>query len=115
MNLGVLYYRADLLDKYKPGWTPADFATWEGLNATANLILNNETGTLTPADANNLVGYIGQMDAYEGGVVNFFEWCGSNGALNLVTSTGEVNIDTPAVTKAMTFLAGLVPPQYTGV
>ena len=115
MNLGVLYYRADLLDKYKPGWTPADFATWEGLNATANLILNNETGTLTPEDANNLVGYIGQMDAYEGGVVNFFEWCGSNGALDLVTSTGDVNIDTPAVNKAMDFLAGLVPPQYTGV
>jgi len=115
MNLGVLYYRADLLDTYKPGWTPADFATWEGLNATANLILNNETGTLTPDDANNLVGFIGQMDAYEGGVVNFFEWCGSNGALDLVTSTGDVNIDTPAVNQAMNFLAGLVPPQYTGV
>ena len=114
MNLGVLYYRTDLLDLHMPGWTPADFATWEGLNATANYILNNESGLLTPADA-NLVGYIGQMDSYEGGVVNFFEWCGSNGALDLVTSSGGVNIDTPAVNDAMDFLAALIPGQYTGV
>jgi ABC-type glycerol-3-phosphate transport system substrate-binding protein len=114
MNLGVLYYRTDLLDLHMPGWTTDDFATWEGLNDTANFILNNESGLLTPDDA-NLVGYIGQMDAYEGGVVNFFEWCGSNGALNLVTSSGDVNIDTPAVNDAMDFLAALVPPQYTGV
>ncbi|MEJ2296041.1 MAG: extracellular solute-binding protein, partial [Candidatus Lokiarchaeota archaeon] len=33
MNLGVLYYRTDLLDLHMPGWTTDDFATWEGLNA----------------------------------------------------------------------------------
>lgn len=114
MNLGVLYYRKDLLDLHMPGWTPADFATWEGLNDTANYILNNQSGLLKSADA-NLVGYLGQLDAYEGGVVNFFEWCGSNGALDVVTSTGDVNINTAKVTKAMEFISGLVPPQYTGV
>jgi trehalose/maltose transport system substrate-binding protein len=114
MNLGVLYYRADLLDKHMPGWTPADFETWEALKTTANYILNNESGLLT-ADDSQLVGYIGQMDAYEGGVVNFFEWCGSNGALDLVSSTGDVNIYTQKVNESMNFLAALVPPQYTGV
>ncbi len=109
MNLGVLYYRKDLLDLHLPGWSEADFDTWEELNATANYILNNETGLLDNPD---LVGYIGQLDAYEGGVVNFFEWCGSNGALDVVTSTGQVNIDTQAVNDAMTFIKALVPPQY---
>ena len=113
-NLGILYYRKDLLDTHMPGWTTADFATWEGLKTTANYILNNGSGLLTTADA-DLVGYIGQLDAYEGGVVNFFEIIGSNGVLDAVTSDGQVNIDTTAVSDAMTFFQGLVPPQYTGV
>lgn len=114
MNLGVMYYRTDLMDiHYGVGmWDESDFDTWEELNETANYILNNETGLLDNPD---LVGYIGQLDAYEGGVVNFFEWCGSNGALDVVTSTGEVNIDTQAVNDAMTFIKALVPPQYTEV
>jgi trehalose/maltose transport system substrate-binding protein len=114
MNLGVLYYRKDLLDLHMPGWTEADFSTWEGLNTTANYILNNQSGLLTAADA-SLTGYLGQFDAYEGGVVNFFEWCGSNGALDVVTSTNDVNINVPAVTDAMEFLHGLVTPQFGSV
>ncbi|MFX1571398.1 MAG: extracellular solute-binding protein [Promethearchaeota archaeon] len=111
MNLGALYYRKDLLDLHLPGWTETDFDTWEGLNTTANYILNNEAGLLDDPD---LVGYIGQLDAYEGGVVNFFEWCGSNGALNLI-SNSTVNINTPKVAKAMEFIKALIPPEYAGV
>ncbi len=114
MNLGVLYYRTDLMDEYfgVGMWSEAIFDTWEELNATANTILNNAS---TPGKYPDLVGYIGQFDAYEGGVVNFFEWIGSNGVLDAITSTGQVNIDTQAVRDAMTFLKGLVPPQYTEV
>ncbi|MHA2257065.1 MAG: Loki-CTERM sorting domain-containing protein, partial [Promethearchaeota archaeon] len=54
-------------------------------------------------------------DAYEGGVVNFFEWAGSNGVTDLVTSTGTVNIDNADVAEAMDFIKALIPPQYTGV
>ena len=113
-NLGALFYRKDLLDLHLPGWTEADFDTWEELNVTANYILNNQSGLLTSADA-DLVGYIGQFDAYEGGTINFLEWCGSNGAKDLITSYGDVNINTTSVTDAMTFLKALVAPQYTGV
>jgi ABC-type glycerol-3-phosphate transport system substrate-binding protein len=113
-NLGILFYRSDLLDLHKPGWTEADFDTWEELKTTANYILNNESGLLTSDDA-DLVGYIGQFDAYEGGVVNFFEWIGSNGVLDAVTSAGDVNVDTQDVNDAMVFLKALIPPQYTGV
>jgi len=113
-NLGILFYRTDLLDLHMPGWTEADFDTWEELKTTANHILNNVSGLLTSADA-DLVGYIGQFDAYEGGVVNFFEWVGSNGVLDAVTSAGDVNVNTQDVEDAMDFLKALIPPQYTGV
>jgi ABC-type glycerol-3-phosphate transport system substrate-binding protein len=113
-NLGILFYREDLLDLHMPGWTEADFDTWEELNATANYILNNQSGLLTTADA-DLVGYVGQFDAYEGGVVNFFEIIGSNGVLDAVTSAGDVNVNTQDVKDAMAFFKALVPPQYTGV
>ncbi|MEJ2250578.1 MAG: extracellular solute-binding protein, partial [Candidatus Lokiarchaeota archaeon] len=110
MNLGILYYRKDLMDQY--GFTPSDFATWEGLNHTANVILNNQSGTLQNT---NLVGYVSQFDNYEGGVVNFFEIAASNGANNLI-SGNNVNIAGNAkLEKAMTFFQKLVPPQYTGV
>ncbi|MFX1478229.1 MAG: extracellular solute-binding protein, partial [Promethearchaeota archaeon] len=61
MNLGILYYRNDLLSA--EGFTEADFNTWAELNATANYILNNVSGNLDNPD---LVGYVGQFDAYEG-------------------------------------------------
>ncbi|MFX1495483.1 MAG: extracellular solute-binding protein [Promethearchaeota archaeon] len=114
MNLGVLYYRTDLLDEYYGVgmWDETKFDTWEHLNETANYILNDPS---TATNYPDLVGYMGQLDAYEGGVVNFFEWCGSNGALDVVTSTGQVNIDTTPVHQAMDFIKALVPPQYTGV
>ncbi|MFX1357874.1 MAG: extracellular solute-binding protein [Promethearchaeota archaeon] len=115
-NLGILFYRTDILDTHfgVGGWSEADFDTWEELNATANFVLNNGSGLLTTADA-DLVGYVGQFDAYEGGVVNFFEWCGSNGVLDVVTSDGTVNADDPDVAYAMQFLKDLIPGQYTGV
>jgi multiple sugar transport system substrate-binding protein len=110
MNLGILWYRKDLMDLN--GFTPADFETWEGLNDTANYILNNVSGTLTNP---NLVGYVSQFDNYEGGVVNFFEIAASNGATNLISGT-NVNIYPNAKAQAaMEFFQKLFPPQYTGV
>jgi len=116
MNLGILFYRTDLMDRFygAGGWSEADFDTWEELKTVANYILNNGSGKLLRSEA-DLVGYVGQFDAYEGGVVNFFEWCGSNGVLDVVTSTGEVNADTDDVNDAMQYLKDLVPGQYTGV
>ncbi|MFX0008682.1 MAG: extracellular solute-binding protein, partial [Candidatus Hermodarchaeota archaeon] len=110
MNLGILFYRQDLMTLN--GFTPADFETWEGLNDTANYILNNMSGTLDNPD---LVGYVGQFDNYEGGVCNFFEIAGSNGATGLI-SGNNVNIyPNTKLEDAMTFFRGLVAPQYTGV
>lgn len=110
MNLGILYYRKDIIEEY--GFSEADFDTWEELNVTANYILNNVSGKLKNSD---LVGYVCQLDVYEGGVVNFFEWASSFGATDLITSEGIIDINNVNVKKAMEFIQALIPPQYTGV
>ncbi len=110
MNLGILYYRRDLIDAH--GFNETHLDTWSELNTTANYILNNVSGQLKDP---NLVGYVSQLDAYEGGVVNFFEWVGSFGATNLITSDGNVYINSSKVIDALSFLHALVPPQSTGV
>jgi len=110
MNLGTLFYRKDLIDFYN--FTEADFDTWSELNATANYILKGENAISENPD---LVGYVGQFDSYEGGVVNFFEWTGSYGATNLISSQGEVNINNSAVRDAMIFLQAVVSRQGSDV
>jgi multiple sugar transport system substrate-binding protein len=114
MNLGILWYRKDLMDlHYGVGsWSESQFATWEGLNETANYILNNVTGKLDNPD---LVGYVGQLDNYEGGVVNFFELAGDAGETNLISGTNVNIYPNQKLQDALTFFAGLIPPQYTGV
>ncbi len=110
MNLGLLFYRKDLITRN--GFTTADFDTWAELNTTANAILGNASEQALNAD---LVGYVTQLDAYEGGVCNFFEWIGSNGVTNIMVDDDTVNLDQTKVVEAMTFLKALIAPRYTGV
>ncbi len=110
MNLGVMFYRKDIIERN--GFTIADFATWDDFNESTNAILANETEqTLNP----DLVGLIGQYDAYEGGVCNFIEWIGSNGVTSIFDADGNSNLNSAKAIEAMDFLAGLVAPRYTGV
>ena len=109
MNLGLLWYRNDLITKY--GFTEADFDTWAELKTVANTILNPTEEALNP----DLVGYVGQFDAYEGGVCNFFEWIGSNGVTDIMVDGTSVDLTDPKIEAAMTYLKGLFAPRYTGV
>jgi ABC-type glycerol-3-phosphate transport system substrate-binding protein len=109
MNLGLLWYRKDILTRN--GFTTADFDTWAELNATANAILNNVTEQALNPD---LVGYVTQLDAYEGGVCNFFEWIGSNGVTDILAG-GTLDLTNSKIEAAMTFLKALIAPRYTGV
>ncbi|MFX1500804.1 MAG: extracellular solute-binding protein [Promethearchaeota archaeon] len=103
-NLGVLYYRKDLLTKY--GYDETDIDTWAELNATANDILEQENDP-------NLVGYIAQFDNYEGGTVNFQEWIGSNGATAIFDAQGNPDVTTTKIIQALTFLQDLIAPSAT--
>ncbi|MHA2002014.1 MAG: extracellular solute-binding protein [Promethearchaeota archaeon] len=106
MNLGVLFYRADLLAAN--GITVSSIATWEGFKTAANTILDNTTNP-------DLTGYVGQLDAYEGGVCNFIEWLGSNGVDSIFDENGNPDLNNTKNIETMTFLKGLVAPRYTGV
>ncbi|WP_457918534.1 extracellular solute-binding protein [Candidatus Lokiarchaeum ossiferum] len=111
LNLGVLFYRADILARN--GYDSVDdFDTWDEFKAAANTILANATEQALDPD---LVGFVGQFDAYEGGVCNFIEWMGSAGQTSIFDSDGEVDLNNTDVQSAMTFLNGLIAPRYTGV
>ena len=103
-NLGVLFYRKDLLTTY--GYDETDIDTWAELNATANDILEQE-------DDADLVGYVAQFDNYEGGTVNFQEWVGSNGATAIFDAEGNPDFTDAKIVSALTFLKGLIAPAAT--
>jgi len=100
-NLGVLFYREDLLTAY--GYDETDIDTWAELNATANDILAQENDP-------DLVGYVAQFDNYEGGTVNFQEWIGSNGATTIFDSEGKPTVNSAEAIEALAFLKALVAP-----
>ena len=72
-NIGVLYYRKDLLDKYN--LHPPE--TWEDLIAACSKISAHEP----------VMGYLWQGKQYEGLVCNFIEFIGSNNG-GILTARG---------------------------
>lgn len=110
MNLGVMFYRKDIIERN--GFTIADFDTWDEFKDNTNTILANTSEQALNSD---LVGLIGQFDAYEGGVCNFIEWIGSNGVTSIFDEDGNSNLNNTEAVEAMEFLASLVAPRYTGV
>lgn len=110
MNIGVMFYRKDLLARN--GFSVSDLDTWAEFNATLTTILGNKTEqTLNP----DLVGHVGQFDAYEGGVCNFIEWLGGNGVTTIFDADGNPDLNNTKAQEAMEFLKGLVAPRYTGM
>ncbi|MFX1538111.1 MAG: extracellular solute-binding protein [Promethearchaeota archaeon] len=110
MNLGVMFYRKDILTRN--GFTIADFETWDDFKANTIKILGNNSEQVLEPD---LVGYVGQFDAYEGGVCNFIEWLGGNGVTDIFDADGNPNLNTSDAQDAMEFLKGLIAPRYTGM
>ena len=96
MNVGLLFYRTDLLAKY--GLQPPD--TYEALVEQARLIRGRERD---PA----LDGYLWQGKQYEGLVVNVLEALWANGA-PLITDDGAVFPEPARAADALRFLRGLI-------
>ncbi len=111
MNMGMLFYRKDILQRN--GLGPANLTVWADVKSACNKILSNSSEmALNP----NLVGYVGQFDNYEGGSCAFFEWIGSNGVTSIFDANMKPILSTnPAVTDAMTFLYNLFAPINTGL
>lgn len=99
-DVGVLYYRRDLLEKHGEG-VPT---TWRELTETAARIQAAERA----ANPDRLWGFVWQGRAYEGLTCNALEWVASHGGGTVVDAQGRVTIDNPAAVRALEQAAGWV-------
>jgi len=94
LNIGMLYYRTDLLKKYGYRQPPQ---TWSELDKMAAAIQNGER----KAGHAGFWGYVWQGSAYEGLTCNALEWQGSFGGGKLVESDGSISVNNPRAAQAL--------------
>jgi len=105
-DAGILYYRKDLLEKYKEK-VPT---TWQELTDTAKKIQDGER----KAGNKDIWGYVFQGKAYEGLTCNALEWIASFGGGTIIDPDGKITIDNPDATAALELAAswiGTIAPQ----
>src|SRR3972149_6524327 len=92
-NIGLLYYRKDLLEKYKLD-TPH---TWDELVKACLTISSDE----------HVYGYLWQGKQYEGLVCNFIEFIGSNNG-GIIDDTGRIIVNSEQNKIALDFMHDLI-------
>lgn len=92
-DAGMLYYRKDLLDKYKE---PVP-TTWAQLAATAKKIQDAER----EAGNKDMQGFVFQGKAYEGLTCDALEWVVSYGGGSIVEPDGKISINNPSAIAAL--------------
>jgi trehalose/maltose transport system substrate-binding protein len=109
-DAGVLYYRKDLLDKYKQ---PVP-KTWEELAKTAKLVQDGERA----AGNKDIWGFVFQGNAYEGLTCDALEWINSYGGGQIVEPDGSISVNNPkaaaAITEAASWINTISPPGVLG-
>src|SRR4029079_12594596 len=96
-DAGLLYYRKDLLEKYKEE-VPT---TWEQMTAPAKRIQDAEK----KAGAKEMWGFVFQGKAYEGLTCDALEWVASFGGGTIVEPDGKISIDNPKAVIALELAA----------
>jgi trehalose/maltose transport system substrate-binding protein len=86
----ALYYRKDLLDKYKL----APPKTWDEMAAAAKSVLEGEKNK-------DLQGIVFQGNAYEGLTCDALEWVKSSGGGQIVEADGKISINNPKAAAAI--------------
>lgn len=99
-DVGILYYRKDLLEKYNRD-VPE---TWTQLTETATYIQQQERD----AGKRDMWGYVWQGKAYEGLTCNAMEWVSSNGGGQIIAADGEVTISNAEAVEAINRAAGWI-------
>ncbi|WFF40496.1 ABC transporter substrate-binding protein [Salinicola endophyticus] len=99
-DAGLLYYRQDLLDKHQ---RPVP-ETWQEMTATATSIQQAERAA---GDA-EMWGFVFQGRAYEGLTCNALEWIAGYGGGRIVDTDGEITLDNPQATAALTEAASWI-------
>lgn len=105
LNVGRLFYRRDLLEKYEL----AVPRTWEELGTSAHIVQEGER----VAGHSEFSGYVFQGRASEELTVDAVEWFRSYGGPGVVAADGTVVVDDPldkaALTRAVTWLGSIAP------
>lgn len=99
-DAGLLFYRKDLLDKYRE----AVPQTWQQMAATARRIQDAER----QAGNRDMVGYLFQGKAYEGLSCNALEWVASSGGGTVVDAAGNITVNNRQTAQALDMAAGWV-------
>lgn len=107
VDAGVLYYRPDLLRKYR---YPAPPRTWDEMEKMATHIQAAERR----AGNTDLWGYVWQGGAYEALTCNALEWQASEGAGEILERNRTIQVRNPqfrrALQRAMTWIGTISPP-----
>lgn len=108
MNVGMLYYRTDLLKKYGYSAPPA---TWDELESMARRIQHGERAGGNP----DFWGFVWQGAAYEGLTCDALEWQKAFGGGRIIESDGAISIDNPraarALLRARSWIGSISPPS----
>jgi len=100
IDSGVLYYRKDLLDKYK--FSPPN--TWDEMAIQAEVITTGEAGL----NRSGIYGFSGQFKQYEGLVCDMMEYILSNGGEILNEETGSSGLDDIPAIEAVQFVRDII-------
>jgi len=100
IDSGVLYYRKDLLEKYK--FPPPK--TWDEMAIQAEVVTSGEAGE----DGSEIYGFSGQFKQYEGLVCNMMEYILSNGGEILNAETGKPGLDHAPAIEAVKFVRDII-------
>jgi trehalose/maltose transport system substrate-binding protein len=96
----ALYYRKDLLEKYKQ----AVPKTWAEMAATAKIIQDSERA----AGNKDMQGFVFQANAYEGLTCDALEWVKSNGGGQIVEPDGTISINNDKAAAALDAIKGMI-------
>ena len=100
IQVGFLYYRKDLLEKYH---CPLP-QTWENLQTSAKTVMDGEA-----ASGNPLWGFVFQGKAYEGLTCNALEWINSHKeGGTVVEADGRVSLNNPVAIQVIDRMASLM-------
>lgn len=89
----ALYYRKDLLEKYKKPIPK----TWDEMAATAKEVQDGER----QAGNKGMFGFVFQGNAYEGLTCNALEWIKSSGGGQIVEADGTISVNNPEAVAAI--------------
>jgi len=110
-NVGILFFRTDLLREYGYASPPR---TWPELEAMAAAIQKGERAK----GHEDFWGYVWQGAPYEGLTCNALEWQASSGGGRIVEDGGTISVNNPraiaAWSRAASWIGTISPPEVAG-